>query len=97
MSGVDESKRSACFRCVIALVDPDGRETTVEGRVDGTILDTPRGKGGFGYDPVFFIPEMGKTFAEMTIEEKRQISHRGRALDAARAVLLDWYDLGSAV
>ena len=72
--------RSAHFCSVIALCLPDGREFTAEGRVDGVILDAERGEGGFGYDPLFFSPELGKTFAEASPDEKNSVSHRGRAL-----------------
>ena len=88
--------RSAHFCSVIALCLPDGREFTAEGRVDGVIIDEPRGEGildeargegGFGYDPLFFSPELGKTFAEAAPEEKNSVSHRGRALRAMEAVV----------
>ena len=72
--------RDARFCSVIALCYPDGRELTAEGSVEGTILEEERGKGGFGYDPLFFSPELGKTFAEATPEEKNSVSHRSRAL-----------------
>ena len=72
--------RDAHFCSVIAVCFPDGRELTAEGRVDGTVLEEERGKGGFGYDPLFFSPELGKTFAEATPEEKNSVSHRSRAL-----------------
>lgn len=91
LNGVPEAARGARFRCVIALVDPDGRRACVEGVVEGRILSEARGEGGFGYDPVFWIPETGRTFAEMTLEEKRSTSHRGRALLAARRLLAEWY------
>ena len=90
MAGVPAEKRTARFRCVIAVVEPTGRRITVDGVCEGTILDAPRGEGGFGYDPVFLVPELGKTFAELSLEEKRTVSHRGRALAKARSVLLDW-------
>lgn len=72
--------RTAHFCSVIALCLPDGREYTAEGRVDGVITEEARGNGGFGYDPLFFSPELGKTFAEASAEEKNSVSHRGRAL-----------------
>lgn len=72
--------RTAHFCSVIALCLPDGREYTAEGRVDGVITEEARGNGGFGYDPLFFSPELGKTFAEASADEKNSVSHRGRAL-----------------
>ena len=72
--------RTAHFCSVIALCLPDGREYTAEGRVDGVITEEARGNGGFGYDPLFFSPELGKTFAEASAEEKNSVSPRGRAL-----------------
>ncbi len=86
LKGVPEPERTATFRCCIALVGL-GEDTTVEGALDGRITEEPRGDGGFGYDPVVFVPEMGRTFAEMTMEEKRSVSHRGRALAKARALI----------
>lgn len=78
MKDVDD--RSAHFCSVIALCFPDGRELTAEGRVDGRILYSERGANGFGYDPLFYSDELGKSFAEASPEEKNSISHRGRAL-----------------
>ena len=78
-----ESDRYAEFVCAIACVFPDGREPIcVEGRTGGTIIDEYRGEGGFGYDPLFYYGEFGKTFAEMTADEKNSISHRGKAIEA---------------
>lgn len=73
--------RTARFRCVIVLRDPDGAEVVAEGTVEGHLVDGPRGSGGFGYDPLF-VPDDGdgRTFAEMSAAEKHRISHRGRAL-----------------
>lgn len=88
---VPAERRTARFRCVAALVEPGGREACVEGVVEGRILDRRRGEGGFGYDPVFLAAETGLTFAEMGLEEKDAISHRGRALRAVREVLASWY------
>ena len=79
LEGVEDSKRTARFFCVIAIVLPDGREYTVEGTCEGTILRALRGEGGFGYDPLFYVESLDKTFAELTMEEKNHISHRGHA------------------
>lgn len=76
------SNRKGRFVCSLALVSPGGKEIVVEGMCEGIIIDEPRGEGGFGYDPVFLIPEMNKTFAELSSEEKNQISHRARAVKA---------------
>ncbi|MBN2226411.1 MAG: XTP/dITP diphosphatase [candidate division Zixibacteria bacterium] len=84
MEGVPEGKRGARFRTVIAIDWGDGEIETVEGTVDGRITTENRGVDGFGYDPVFFYEPAGKTFAEMTLDEKNKVSHRGRALIAAR-------------
>lgn len=75
-----QTTRAAHFACAVACVFPNGDTLTAEGRCDGTIAFAPMGEGGFGYDPVFFLPEKAKTFAQLTEEEKAQISHRGRAL-----------------
>lgn len=72
--------RAAHFACAIACVFPNGDALTAEGRCDGTIAFAPMGEGGFGYDPVFFVPEYRKTFGQLSAEEKSAISHRGRAL-----------------
>ena len=83
LEGVPPERRTARFRTVAVALFPDGHEIVAEGAVTGTIAEAPRGGGGFGYDPVF-VPEGGdgRTFAEMTIEEKSGVSHRGRALRA---------------
>jgi XTP/dITP diphosphohydrolase len=81
MKDVPEGKRTARFRCVVAL-KAEGREELAEGACEGVILTEPRGADGFGYDPVFFVPELGKTLAEMNLSEKNAISHRGRAFRA---------------
>ena len=77
-----DEARSARFRCVLALCQSDGSVLTSDGTCEGVILFEGRGDGGFGYDPLFFLPEHGKTLAEMTLEEKNSVSHRGRALAA---------------
>ncbi len=80
MKGIAMEKRKARFRCVIALAFPDRRAFTFDGVFEGYITLEPRGAKGFGYDPVFLVPEMGKTVAELDLEEKNAISHRARAL-----------------
>ncbi|RDV84747.1 XTP/dITP diphosphatase [Ammonifex thiophilus] len=87
LEGVPWEKRKARFRCVIAVVTPEGREYLAEGTVEGYILEEPRGREGFGYDPVFFLPEYGRTFAELPLEVKNQISHRARALAKIKEIL----------
>ena len=79
LEGVEDGKRTARFFCVIAIVLPDGREYTAEGTCEGTILHALQGEGGFGYDPLFYVAELDKTFAQLTMEEKNAISHRGMA------------------
>lgn len=74
--------RGAGFVCVMSAVFPDGRIVTARGEVRGTILTSPRGDDGFGYDPLFYCPELGKSFAEASADEKNAVSHRGRALAA---------------
>jgi XTP/dITP diphosphohydrolase len=86
LSGVHTDKRGARFRTVVAIVG-NGIERTVEGIVEGTILEALRGVQGFGYDPLFVPNGYSKTYAEMTIEEKNQLSHRARALERAVDVL----------
>jgi len=80
MKDVPEGKRTASFVCVIALFLPSGKEKTFEGRLEGVIAAKPKGRGGFGYDPVFFLPGKNKTLAELKPEEKNLLSHRGAAL-----------------
>ncbi len=84
---VPDGARGARFHCAIAIVLPDGREFAAEGTCPGSILRAPRGEGGFGYDPLFFVPELGKTFAELSMEEKNRVSHRGRANRQAVEIL----------
>ena len=87
LRGVPPARRTARFRCVIAVVDPDGRERLVEGACEGVIAEAPHGEGGFGYDPLFFFPPFGATFGELSAEAKHRVSHRGIAARAARALL----------
>ena len=79
--------RKARFVCVLALVDPNGEELVVEGFCEGVILDEPRGEGGFGYDPVFYLPDRRKTMAELEPELKNTISHRANALKRLKTEL----------
>ena len=72
--------RAAHFACAVACAFPNGDTLTAEGRCDGSIAYAPLGEGGFGYDPVFLLPEKGKTFGQLSQEEKSAVSHRGRAL-----------------
>ncbi|MCM1187414.1 MAG: XTP/dITP diphosphatase [Lachnoclostridium sp.] len=80
LSGVPDEKRSARFVCAIATVLPDGRELTVRAAIEGRIGYEEKGNNGFGYDPIFYVPEFGKTTAELSGEEKNSVSHRGKAL-----------------
>lgn len=80
LEGVPEEERTARFVSVIAAAFPDGRTVTVRGTVEGIIGYEQKGKNGFGYDPIFYIPELGVYSAELSLEEKNKISHRGKAL-----------------
>ena len=90
LKDVPEKKRTAQFRCVIAIAEPHGRVELCSGVCRGVIINEPRGTNGFGYDPIFYIPELGKTMAELTLEEKNRISHRARAAEKARELLMKW-------
>jgi XTP/dITP diphosphohydrolase len=87
LRGVPPERRTARYRCVIAIVDPDHRERLVQGVCEGVIAPEPRGAGGFGYDPLFFYPPFNATFGEVSAERKHGVSHRGIAARAARALL----------
>lgn len=82
LEGVPEAERTARFYCALALASPNQETITVSGTMEGLITELPSGTNGFGYDPVFFVKEQGKTNAELTKEEKNQISHRAHALKA---------------
>ncbi len=84
----DNHNRKARFVCVLALVNPNGEELVVEGFCEGVILDKPRGEGGFGYDPVFYLPDREKTMAEIDPELKNRISHRANACKLLAEYLL---------
>jgi XTP/dITP diphosphohydrolase len=87
LEGVPPGDRDAAFRCVLVLYQPDGRYHAFEGRWEGRVAETPVGKGGFGYDPVFYVPEQGLTAAELPAELKNRISHRGKAAEKLRVWL----------
>ena len=87
LDGVTWERRTARFKCLIAIATPDGQCQTCCGECPGIIALEPKGKNGFGYDPVFFLPEKGKTMAELPLETKNQISHRARASQKAHQIL----------
>ena len=87
LAGVEGEDRSARFVCNIAAVLPDGQVVHTEETMEGLIAMEPAGDGGFGYDPILYLPESGKTSAEISIEEKNRISHRGKALEAMKVKL----------
>lgn len=88
LAGVPEAARGAHYTCAAAFYDPNGgRRAVTIGTCAGIILDAPRGSGGFGYDPLFFLPSLGRTFGEVDPEVKERLSHRGRALRALRGAL----------
>lgn len=80
LQGVPAKRRTARFVCAIAAVLPDGTELTTRAVIEGRIAEEPKGENGFGYDPIFYVPEFDRTTAELTEEEKNQVSHRGKAL-----------------
>ena len=87
LKGVPEEKRTARFVCVIAAALPDGRILTARGTIEGIIGYEERGEGGFGYDPIFWLPEYGCSTAELSMEKKNELSHRGKALSAMKKEL----------
>lgn len=87
LNGLSGEERSARFVCAIAAAFPDGSEETCKGTIEGQIGYEPAGENGFGYDPIFFVPEYGCTTAQLSPEEKNEISHRGKALRAMREVI----------
>jgi XTP/dITP diphosphohydrolase len=87
MKNVPLHQRTARFRCTMVLAWPSGQTQTVEGVVEGSIAVEEQGKGGFGYDPVFYLHESGKTLAQLTFDEKNKVSHRARALEKIREIL----------
>ena len=87
LKDVQGNERSARFVCAIAAVFPDGKEFTTYATIEGQIAQKSAGENGFGYDPIFFVPEFGKTTAELSPDEKNKISHRGKALTKMREIL----------
>ncbi|MGB9409265.1 MAG: non-canonical purine NTP pyrophosphatase, partial [Terracidiphilus sp.] len=86
LAGVPQSKRTARYRCVLAAARDGVVLHTAEGAVEGLILESPRGTGGFGYDPLFYLPALNRTMAELDMESKHTLSHRGRAIAALLAL-----------
>jgi XTP/dITP diphosphohydrolase len=91
MEGIRISKRGARFKCVMAMVSQEGKEKVVEGSCRGRIGFKAVGKRGFGYDPVFVLPQYGKTMAQLTLEEKNKVSHRGKALKKLRKIIIKMF------
>jgi XTP/dITP diphosphohydrolase len=89
ITAVPWEQRGARFRCIIAVASPDGEVTLCQGECPGIITFEPKGAGGFGYDPVFYLPELDKTMAELSMEQKNRLSHRGRAAMEARNILIN--------
>ena len=87
LNGVSWERRTACFKCVIVIATPEGQSKVCYGECRGMIALEAKGENGFGYDPIFFLPETGKTMAELPLAMKNQISHRARASQKARQVL----------
>ena len=91
LEGMPWEKRSARFRCVIAIASPSGKTQLCEGECRGYITFEPKGNHGFGYDPIFYVPELDKTMAELSMEEKNRVSHRSRAARKALDILNNLY------
>ena len=94
LAGVPEEERTARFVCAIAVVLPDKRELTVRATIEGRIDYEEKGSHGFGYDPIFYVPQFGKTTAELTEEEKNEVSHRGKALRLMKEELKAYENTG---
>ena len=92
MQGVPISKRGARFRCILAVASPGGRDVLAEGSCKGRIGFKEKGRKGFGYDPLFILPKEGRTMAELSLEEKNRVSHRGKALRKIRKILKTFGD-----
>ena len=92
LAGIPDDQRTARFVCVIACAFPDGRTITVRGVIEGRIGYEQKGENGFGYDPILYLPEFGMTSAEITMEQKNAISHRGKALEAMKKELEHYFE-----
>ena len=92
LEGVPDEDRTARFVCAIAAILPNGKELTTRGVIEGRIDYQEKGENGFGYDPIFYVPEFGRTTAELTEEEKNKVSHRGRALEKMKEELKNYAD-----
>lgn len=87
LSGIAWEQRTARFQCMIAIASLDGKVALCQGECQGIIALKPKGDNGFGYDPIFYLPELGKTMAELSMDEKNEVSHRGKAVRKARHIL----------
>ncbi len=94
LQGVPEEQRTARFRCVIVIITPSGDVYEAEGVCEGAITFEPAGGGGFGYDPIFYLPEQERTMAQLSRAEKNRLSHRARAAEAALPILQDLKSAG---
>jgi len=92
LQGVPQAKRTAGFHTSLVLVKPDGQELLTTGEIRGEILTAPRGDDGFGYDPLFYVPAEGQTFAEMPLTRKNEISHRAKATAAMLTKFDEWWE-----
>jgi len=92
LQGIPISKRGARFKCIVAIKSPDGKEAMAEGSCKGRIGFKEKGRKGFGYDPLFILPREGKTMAELSLEEKNRVSHRGKALRKIRKIIKTFRD-----
>lgn len=90
LDGVPMERRTAHFCCVLAVATPNGPTFYAEGKCEGLIAETPKGNNGFGYDPIFFLPDKNRTFAELTSVEKSTVSHRAKALQQLEKLLPGW-------
>ena len=90
LAGVPDEQRTARFVCAIAAILPDGKELTTRATIEGRIGYEEKGENGFGYDPIFYVPQFGRTTAELTEEEKNQVSHRGKALELMKEELKNY-------